>query len=121
MRRMIFAPILLSALLVGCFQGGSVRVVEVPPTPPLSRPLGWAVVVPSYAQVYDSPGAGAVVLGYYRRSVVVPVTERRIERTRNDAVRWIRNGGTEPGWIKEIDLHVFDAEAKARTAAEELK
>ena len=121
MRRIIFASILFSALIAGCFKGGTLRVLDVPPTPPLSRSLGWAVVVPSYSQVYDSPGADGVVLGYYRRSVVVPVTERRIERTKNDAVRWIRNVGTEPGWIKESDLQVFDSEAKARTAAEELR
>jgi len=121
MRRIILVPILLSALLAGCFQGGTPRVMDIPATPPLSRSLGWAVVVPSYAQVYDSPGAGAVVLGYYRRAVVVPVAERRVERTKNEAVRWIRNGGTEPGWIKERDLQVFDTEAKAKTAAEEMK
>lgn len=121
MRRIIFATIFLPALLSGCFQGGALRDLNLPPTPPLSRSLGWAVVVPSYAQVYDSSGASSVVLGYYRRAVVVPVSERRIERSKSGGVRWILNGGSEPGWIKESDLQVFETEAKARTAAEDLK
>lgn len=103
--------------LLGCSDGSLNRAFEVPPTPQLSRPLGWGVVVPSYAQVYDAPGTTGVVLGYYRRGVVVAVTERRLEKTGDTSVRWILNAGSEPGWIRETDLEVFESEAKAKTAA----
>lgn len=117
MRKMAYASILAMLALLGACSNGTSRVVDVPATPILSRSLGWAVVESSYAQVYDSPGSSSIVLGYYRRGVIVPVEERRLERSKNDSVRWVRNEGATPGWIKESDIRLFDSEAKAQTAS----
>ena len=93
------------------------RLAPPPPTPLLSRSLGWAVVVSSYAQVFDSPQSDAVVLGYYRRDTIVPVSERRKGTMPGDTGYWVRNQGEEPGWLKEMDIKIFENEAKAKTAA----
>ena len=92
------------------------KAIDPPPTPLLSRPLGWAVVEASYSQVFDQPKSDGVVLGYYRRATVVPVTERRNEIDGSDSVVWLRNEGDEPGWIRQADVRVFDSPEKARTA-----
>jgi len=112
---------ILFCFLGSCSDKSSLRVINVPPTPVLSRSLGWAVVESAYAQVYDAPGSAGVVLGYYRRAVILPVVERRIERVKTETIQWIRNEGTTPGWIRESDLQVFESEAKAKTAMESMQ
>jgi len=93
------------------------RLAPPPPTPLLSRSLGWALVVSSYAQVFDLPQSDAVVLGYYRRDTIIPVSERRKGTIAGDSTYWVRNQGEEPGWLKETDIKIFENEAKAKTAA----
>jgi len=34
-----------------------------------------------------------------------------------DTGYWVRNQGEEPGWLKEMDIKIFENEAKAKTAA----
>jgi len=93
------------------------RLAPPPPTPLLSRSLGWAWVVSSYAQVFDLPQSDAVVLGYYRRDTIVPVSERRKSMSESDSSYWVMNQGDEPGWLKETDIKIFENEEKAKTAA----
>jgi hypothetical protein len=93
------------------------QLAPPPPTPLLARSLGWALVVSSYAQVFDLPQSDSVVLGYYRQNTIVPISERRRSRTAGDTPYWVRNQGDEPGWLKETDVKIFDNEAKAKTAA----
>ena len=88
-------------LAVSCSDRSLGRAVDPPATPILSRQLGWAVIKSSYAQVLDIPRSSGVVLGYYRKSAVVPVTERKREAIDGDAVTWLKNEGGEPGWIRE--------------------
>lgn len=100
-----------------CADRSLVKAVDPPPTPVLSRPLGWAVVKSSYAQVYDIPRSSGVVLGYYRKAAVVPVTERKRESVNGDVLTWLKNEGEEPGWIKESEALIFESPEKALTAA----
>jgi hypothetical protein len=67
--------------------------------------------------VFDIPRSSGVVLGYYRKAVIVPVTERKLETVNGDVVPWLKNEGEEPGWIKESEVLVFDSHEKANTAA----
>ncbi|HCM27122.1 MAG TPA: hypothetical protein DIC34_11360 [Treponema sp.] len=114
----ILASLMLLFFLPGCSFKGS-QAIEPPPTPPLSRSIGFAVVVASYAQVLERPGDG-VALGYYRRGSIVPVSERTFAGLNGHRMLWIRNEGKEPGWIKEADARLYESEAKAKTAAAEL-
>ena len=57
------------------------------------------------------------MLGYYRKSIIVPVTERKKEILKDSIVSWLKNQGKEPGWIKESDVMLFDSPEKAATAA----
>ena len=91
--------------------------MDPPSTPVLSRQLGWAVVSASYTQVFDIPRSSGVVLGYYRKGAVIPVTERKREAADAEVVTWLKNEGSEPGWIKERETLLFDSPEKAETAA----
>lgn len=116
----VFRNLVLAALLFlsSCSAARMEQVVTLPATPPLSRSIGYAVIVSSYVQVRDTPSSEGVSLGYYRRGAVLPIVERRSVR-QNDAARvWLLNAGDEKGWIPESDVSLFDNEAKARTAAE---
>jgi hypothetical protein len=111
------SALVFSVLFSACSGNSLGKAADPPATPVLSRPLGWVVVSSSYAQVFDIPRSSGVVLGYYRKGTVVPVTERKREALGADAVTWLKNEGPEPGWIKERETLVFDSPEKAATAA----
>jgi hypothetical protein len=122
------SPVRLCRLLAGmmvlflfsCSASRMEQVVLPPSTPPLSRPIGYAVIEASYVQVRDAPASEGVALGYYRRGAVVPIEERRTVRSEKSAQVWLLNGGNERGWVSESEVRVYDNEAKARTAAKGL-
>lgn len=107
----------ISISLASCTNGSLGRINDPPPTPILSRPLGWAVISASYSQVFDIPSSSGVVLGYYRKATIVKATERSKEVLKDKVVSWIKNEGSEPGWIKEEDIMLFESSEKAATAA----
>lgn len=112
--------ILAVLILSSCSAVRMEQAVSPPATPPLSRSIGYAVIVSSYVQVRDTPATAGVSLGYYRRGAVVPIEERRSVRTDEGAQIWLLNGGAEKGWILEREVDVYDNEAKALTAAKGL-
>jgi hypothetical protein len=112
--------ILAVLILSSCSAVRMEQAVSPPATPPLSRSIGYAVIVSSYVQVRDTPSTEGVSLGYYRRGAVVPIAERRSVRTDEGAQIWLLNGGAEKGWILESEVNVYDNEAKALTAAKGL-
>ncbi len=118
--RGVLRNLALAALLLlsSCSAARMEQVVSLPATPPLSRSIGYAVIVSSYVQVRDTPSGEGVSLGYYRRGAVLPIVERRAVRQDDGAKVWLLNAGDEKGWIQESDVNLYDNEAKARTAAE---
>ena len=109
--------VITALILSSCSASRMERVVSLPSTPPLSRSIGYAVIVSSYVQVRDAPSQDGVSLGYYRRGTVVPIEERRTVRGDGIGRDWLLNGGAERGWIPENDVRLYDNEAKAHTAA----
>jgi len=107
----------IAVFVSSCTNGRWGSVSDPPPTPILSRPLGWAVINVSYSQVFDIPNSSGVVLGYYRKAAIVSVTERKKEILKDSVVSWLKNEGNEPGWIKESEIMLFDSSEKALTAA----
>jgi hypothetical protein len=91
--------------------------LQPPPSAPLSRPLGFAVVEVAYAQIRDRPQADAVTLGFRRQGEVVAIGERRKLPSPNGSAVWLFALGDEAGWIAESDVSLYDTEAKAETAA----
>lgn len=101
---------------VSCSDRSFTKPLEVPSTPVFPAAVGWALIDSLYAQVYDVPQADGVVLGYYRRSAIVRIIERRIQSTENGPVFWLRNDGEEPGWLRQSDVRLFDSAEQAETA-----
>lgn len=112
--------ILTVLVFSSCSAARMERVVSPPATPPLSRSIGFAVIVSSYVQVRDAPSPEGISLGYYRRGAVVPIEERRTVSSDGKRQDWLLNAGAEPGWVLESDVRLYDNEAKARTAAQGL-
>jgi hypothetical protein len=112
--------VITALVLSSCSASRMERVVSPPATPPLSRSIGYAVIVSSYVQVRDTPSSDGVSLGYYRRGTVIPIEERRTVRGEAAGQDWLLNGGAERGWVPASDVRLYDNEAKARTAAQGL-
>lgn len=115
-RCLLVAAGLAAAVFSSCSKD-SLSNVRPPADPPLSRPVGYAVVVAPYAQVRDKPEADGVSLGYYRRGDIARIDERRSSVVDGKARVWLLNAGPEPGWIRGEDAEVYDSESRARTAA----
>ncbi|GAB1481256.1 hypothetical protein MASR2M78_00710 [Treponema sp.] len=117
-RRFLIAAFVV--FLVSCSAARIENAVEPSSEPPLSRGLGYGLILSSYAQVRDIPDSSGVSLGYYRRGSVVPVSERRSVKIGNSYQTWILNEGRERGWIIENEIGIYDNEAKAKTASKKL-
>ncbi len=118
-----FAALMLSCfslLVSSCWRSGYVPTVDPPPNPPLTRPIGYAVVTLSYTRLFDSPGGSGVALSYLRRGSVLPIVERRSIVSEYSTERWILIENTERGWLPELAVSVYNTEAAAKTAAERL-
>jgi hypothetical protein len=93
-----------------------------PPTSPLSRSvIGYGVISVSYTHIVSEPSPSAFSLGYLRKSSIVEVLERRSVNNAGITESWVFVGGAVMGWLREDVIHVYDSEAKARTAAESLR
>lgn len=104
------------------FSGQKERIILPPSTPPLSRSvIGYGVISASYIHVMSEPSPAGFALGYLRKSSVVEVLERRSVNNGGVTEFWVLVGNSPLGWIREDVIHVYDSEARARTAAEFLR
>jgi hypothetical protein len=102
--------------------GSGEDAILPPPTPPLSRSvIGYGVISVSYTHVVSEPSPSGFSLGYLRKSSIVEVLERRSVNNGGVTESWVLVGDSFRGWLKEDVIHVYDSEAKARTAAESLR
>jgi hypothetical protein len=95
--------------------------VVPPATPPLTRPvLGYGVISVSYTHVTAEPNQAGLSLGFFRRGSIVEVIERRSINHGEFAESWVFVEGMYRGWLREDVIRIYDNEAKAKTAAEQL-
>jgi hypothetical protein len=112
--------LLMSVLFVSCNKNQDDFVIP-PSAPPLSRSvIGYGILINSYTHILDKPEQGAVSLGYLREGAVVPVFERRMIEQNRKTESWVFVKGTIDGWLKEESVVIYENEAQAKTAAENL-
>jgi len=120
LRALVLAGFLF-ALFTACGISPQEEVSGPPSTPLLARRLvGYAVILPSYARILDQPDDTGVALGYFRRSTVVRVLERRSLPAEGIPMLWVLVEDGLQGWLKADAVDLYENEGKARTAAESL-
>jgi hypothetical protein len=70
--------------------------------------------------VLNDPEQNEVSLGYLRRGSIVRILERRSINIREAPELWVLVEGTYRGWLREAMLDIYDLEAQAETAAENM-
>ena len=101
--------------------------------------IGYGVVNVSFIHVLDEPFDEGTSLGFLRKRSIVRIIERRSLSNRGNVETWVKvdaeyqrsfdqgidySGSTSEGriqgWLKESSLFVYDNEARALTAAEDM-
>jgi hypothetical protein len=111
--------LIMGIVVFGCSCTRTTHEVLIvpPPTYPLSRSgIGYGVVSISYTHVVNEPGQGGVSLGYLRRGSIVQILERRLVTGTSES--WILVEGNYRGWLREVEVDIYDLEAQAKTAAD---
>ncbi|MDR0997910.1 MAG: hypothetical protein LBL70_02495 [Treponema sp.] len=107
------------ALAFACARDNNEVVLNLPPTPPLSRPvIGYGVINKSYTHLTETSDHAGASRGYLRRGSVIRVIERRSVSAGDQTESWVLVEGDSRGWLPEGEVDIYDNEGQARTAAE---
>lgn len=118
----VLGLVLAFALLISCGGRGTART-ELPPDPPLSVGLGWALVMEAYAPVRQSPSFDVPQSWSARRGSIMKVGESRYDpRGPQEGGTWYSVSGPEgSGWIHSFSVEIHPSEARAKNAAAALR
>jgi hypothetical protein len=113
------ALIFLTLTLSGaCSRDSEGVALDLPVTPPLSRPvIGYGVINKSYTHLTEIPDHAGASRGYLRRGSVIRVIERRPVIAGEQVESWVLVEGDSPGWLPESEVDIYSNEGQARTAA----
>jgi hypothetical protein len=108
----------LATLALSCSRGSSAQLA-LPPSPLLSRGLGWGLVVVSYARIKEDPAVASRDSGMLRKGVVLELEESRFDSTVPGVEAFWYRVKTESasGWVHSSELDVFQTRAQALAAA----